>query len=179
MKALLIIFILGFAILITLGALGDAGIAVADIIDILKNASTADYVKWGMIIACVLLGMYFLYCVLWTIDENMPASKRYNMESPREGRREKTIVSVRILDSTGPVYGSRTSTTSAVGRAIVGDMLAGPTGAFIGAATAKQTPQRFSEGTMTFRITWSDGSQTTETVSKDSPQYRNLIEMVP
>lgn len=179
MKAFVIIIIFGFALLITLGALGDAGITTSDIIEIFKNASTADYVKWGMIVAGVLLGLYFLYCVLWTIDENMPVTKRYRMEPERQGRREKTIVSVRILDSSGPVYGSKTSTASAVGRAFVGDMLAGPTGAFIGAATAKQTPKKFSEGTMTFRITWSDGSQTTETVSKDSIRYKNLIEMVP
>lgn len=105
--------------------------------------------------------------------------KRYRMEPPRQERNERTIVSVRILDSSGPVYGSKTSTASAVGRAFVGDMLAGPTGAIIGAATAKQNPQKFSEGTMTFRITWSDGSQTTETVSKDSYTYKKLIEMVP
>lgn len=106
-------------------------------------------------------------------------TRTYRQEPPRENRHERTIVSVRIMDSTGPAYGSRTSTASAVGRAVVGDMLAGPTGAFIGAATAKQKPVKVNDGTMTFRITWSDGSQTTETVTKGSYMYRKLIDMVP
>lgn len=131
-----------------------------------------------MILGVAAVGIVAIIIVCIALSAGGP-TKRYRMEPPRQERNERTIVSVRILDSSGPVYGSKTSTASAVGRAFVGDMLAGPTGAIIGATTAKQNPQKFSEGTMTFRITWSDGSQTTETVSKDSYTYKKLIEMVP
>lgn len=131
-----------------------------------------------MILGVVAIGIVGIIILCAVLNAGGPI-KTYKMEPPRQGRNERTIESVRIMDSSGPVYGSKTSTTSAVGRAIVGDMVAGPIGAIVGASTAKQTPQKFSDGTMTFRITWSDGSQTTETVSKNSAQYRNLIDMVP
>lgn len=106
-------------------------------------------------------------------------TKSYKCEPAPDNRNIRTIVSVRIMDSTGPAYGSKTSTASAVGRAVVGDMLAGPTGAFIGVATAKQKPVKVNDGTMTFRVNWSDGSQTTETYSKGTPMYEKLIKLVP
>jgi len=130
-------------------------------------------------LAIGVVGAWIVVVIIVACLSSAPPTKSYKREPVYDGRNVRTITSVRILDSTGPTYGSRTSTTSAVGRAIVGDMIAGPTGAFIGAATAKQKTEKINDGTMTFRIIWSDGSQTTETVTKGSAMYKKLIDMVP
>lgn len=131
-----------------------------------------------MILGIVAVGAVVIVIFVVALSMSGP-TRRYRNEPAPDNRNIRTIVRVQILDSTGPAYGSKTSTASAVGRAIVGDMIAGPTGAFIGAATAKQNTARVNDGTMTFRIYWSDGSQTTETYTKGTIMYDKLIKLVP
>lgn len=60
-----------------------------------------------------------------------------------------------------------TSTSSAVGRAIIGDIVAGPVGAMVGAATAKENDKSES----TFIVFYKDGSSEVRTVRNHSDSY--------
>lgn len=66
-------------------------------------------------------------------------------------------------------YGSQTNAGSAIGRAIVGDFIAGDVGALVGAATAKEN------GTTKFRVEYADGHSTIETVKDNSSRFKTLM----
>lgn len=76
----------------------------------------------------------------------------------------KMPVSSRIIGTS-----TRANTGSAVGRAMVGDALAGFGGALIGVATAKNTDMT------KFLVTYRDGHTGTETVKNNSARFKELI----
>ena len=75
-----------------------------------------------------------------------------------------TIVKTRIIDAYG-----KTSTASAVTRGAVGNAVAGPVGAIVGASTAK------SNRSTTFLIFYKDGKKKTRTVPNNSFEYQKYI----
>ena len=75
-----------------------------------------------------------------------------------------TIVKTRIIDAYG-----KTSTSSAVTRSAVGNAVAGPIGAVVGASTAKQNRST------TFLIFYKDGKKKTRTVQNNSLEYQKYI----
>ena len=73
---------------------------------------------------------------------------------PEKEKRQRALddgilVKTKILD-VNTEYVSKTSITNAVGRAVIGNMIAGRTGALIGAATADRTEQERKK--TTFRL---------------------------
>lgn len=74
------------------------------------------------------------------------------------------IVKTKIVDAYG-----KTSTASAVTRGAVGNVVAGPVGAIVGASTAK------SNRSTTFLIFYKDGKKRTVTVPNHSLEYQRYI----
>lgn len=86
-------------------------------------------------------------------------------------------IKTKFIDSSHTVT-SQVSTSSAVGRAVIGGMIAGSVGAVIGAGTAKQNT--YEKNTTTFMVYYDDGSRKVETVSNNSyiyKKYMNLLEL--
>lgn len=75
-----------------------------------------------------------------------------------------TIVKTKIVDAYG-----KTSTTSAAARGVVGNVVAGPLGAVVGATTAK------SKRSTTFLIIYKSGKKLTKTVPNNSFEYQKYV----
>lgn len=69
---------------------------------------------------------------------------------------------------------SKTSTSSAIGRAVVGGAIAGDVGAIVGASTAKQKVKE--KHTTTFLVIYKDGHKSLETVEDDSLEYQVYVD---
>lgn len=84
-------------------------------------------------------------------------------------------VRTKFIDSSHTAT-AQTKTCSAVGRAAVGSLIAGPVGALVGAGTAKQKIVEYH--TTTFIVYYNDGSRKAETVSNGSYQYKRYMELL-
>ena len=84
------------------------------------------------------------------------------VEREREEFERKPVSAVLISTN------SKRKTGSAVGRAVIGDMLFGIVGAFIGAVTAS------SKETATFSVKYATGRTGVETVNVNSVRFREL-----
>lgn len=84
-------------------------------------------------------------------------------------------VKTKFIDSSHTAT-SQIKTGSAVGRAAVGGLIAGPVGALVGAGTAKQ--KTVEHHTTTFMVYYDDGSRKAETVSNGSYQYKRYMELL-
>lgn len=101
-------------------------------------------------------------------------------ERERQRReRARTIVKTRIIDfySNSHTTG-RTSATSAVGRGIVGGMIAGPLGAAVGASTAKKKYTTNEQRVVIFKVWYADGHDEIKRVSQGSSDYNKFIEKI-
>ena len=85
-----------------------------------------------------------------------------DVEREREARDRKPVSAVLISTN------SKVKTGSALGRAVIGDMLMGVVGAFIGASTAS------SKNTATFSVKYASGRTGVETVDVKSARFREL-----
>ena len=63
----------------------------------------------------------------------------------------------------------------AITRGVVGNAVAGPVGAVVGAISAKGND--YTE--VIFRIWWSDGKQTIETCRTSDPKYKEYLSLIP
>lgn len=79
----------------------------------------------------------------------------------------KIIKSVSIIGND-----SKSNVGSAVGRAIVGDFVAGGVGSIVGASTAKK------DGMTKFLVEFADGHKVVETVKDNSLRFQELIKYV-
>ena len=84
-----------------------------------------------------------------------------------QARLASTIVKVVIVGSD-----SKSKTGSAIGRAIVGDFVAGGVGSIVGASTAKK------DGMTKFLVEYADGHKVMESVKDNSLRFQELIKYV-
>lgn len=89
--------------------------------------------------------------------------------------RKPQVIKTKFVDSSHTAT-SKTKTGSAVGRAAIGGLVAGPVGALVGAGTAKQ--KTVERHTTTFMVYYDDGSRKVETVSNGSYQYDRYMELL-
>lgn len=86
---------------------------------------------------------------------------------------DSILVKTKILDVTSE-YVSKASITNAVGRAVIGNMIAGRTGALIGAATADRTEQEHKK--TTFRLYYKSGREKIVTVPNGSKEWLEYMD---
>ncbi len=97
---------------------------------------------------------------------------------PEKEKRQRALddgilVKTKILD-VNTEYVSKTSITNAVGRAVIGNMIAGRTGALIGAATADRTEQERKK--TTFRLYYGSGREKIVTVPNGSKEWLEYMD---
>ena len=115
-------------------------------------------VSAGMIVLCI-----FILIGNRKRDETIPV------------RRQPQVTKTKFIDSAHTAT-SRVKTGSAVGRAAVGGMIAGPIGAMVGASTAKH--KTTEHHTTTFMVYYDDGTRKVETVSNGSHQYDKYMKLL-
>lgn len=111
---------------------------------------------------------------LYTKLTTLPGGRRVKSSAVLSPER-KVVVKTRILDINHTVT-SKLDTGSAVGRAVVGSFLAGPTGAMVGAMSGHQTVKE--RHTTTFLLYCEDGSKEAEIVKNDSAKYKKYIALL-
>lgn len=105
-----------------------------------------------------LLGIFSLAITglcIWGIKRSIDKSKETG---------SSVIVKTKIIDASG-----KTSTASAAMRGTVGNVVAGPVGAIVGASTAK------SKRSTTFLIVYKNGKKVTRTVPNNSLEYQKYV----
>jgi len=90
--------------------------------------------------------------------------KEENKRIAEEMNRKRTVVKAQIMGTD-----SKMKTSSSVGRAVVGDLVAGPVGAFVGASTGKK------KGYTKFLVEYLDGHKEMEEVKDNSDRFQELI----
>lgn len=124
----------------------------------------------SMALFLMIFGGAFVLCIIVLIfignrkrDETIPV------------RRQPQAIKTKFIDSSHTAT-SRAKTGSAVGRAAVGGMIAGPIGAIVGASTAKH--KTTEHHTTTFMVYYDDGTRKVETVSNGSYQYDKYMKLL-
>lgn len=88
-----------------------------------------------------------------------------------------SILKTKIIDTSHTVtQESKVRTGSALGRAIVGDWVAGPVGAIVGSATAKEKVTTHEKHTTTFMVYYKDGQRQHQTVNNGTALYNLYME---
>ena len=103
--------------------------------------------------------------------EHLPSTAEIR-ENERQQLDEK-ILKTRYM-SGDTIVTSKTSTSSAVGRAVVGNAIAGDVGAIVGASTAKQKVKE--KHTTTFLVFYKDGHKNLETVEDGTLQFEVYVD---
>ena len=85
----------------------------------------------------------------------------------------QTVVKTKILDSQSTMT-SKGSVVSSASRAAVGNLVAGPIGAVVGASTGKRTYHEHKN--TTFKVWYGDGSTKIKTVSNGSYDWKQYME---
>lgn len=130
------------------------------------NNFIAFYAFSAMTIVCVLLTIYvpFRLC-------------SFNRRATQLQQLRQSIIKTKYIDSDHTVtQETKVSTGSAIGRAIVGDFVAGPIGAIIGSATAKEKVTIHEKHTTTFMVYYSDGRRDYQTVENETELYKLYME---
>lgn len=85
------------------------------------------------------------------------------------------VIKTKFIDSSHTVHTQR-STTSTIGRAIVGEMIAGDLGGIIGATTGRNKNREVHM--TTFMLYYDNGEKKVETVSNGSLMYKKYMELL-
>lgn len=118
----------------------------------------------------IMMGTLIVIVPILIINTYLQEKKQIEKERPR-------IVKTAIVDSSHiATSSSKAKTGSAVGRAVVGGMVAGPIGAIIGAGTAKQKTTVTEHHTTTFMIWYTDGTRQHKTVENGGMWYNLYME---
>lgn len=115
-----------------------------------------------------------LLIVFYMMYKRIP--KRLEIEDNLVGSSgvEPEIIYVEVLND-GVKYSTRTSTSSAIGRGLVGGALFGPVGAIVGGSTGKRKTTQRKGWSVAFLVCYDDGSKKTETVARGSDRYIELM----
>lgn len=110
--------------------------------------------------------------------EYFPSNAEIQEKKQQEYEEQKrqladTILKTRYM-SGDTVVTSKLSTSSAVGRAVVGNAIAGDVGAIVGASTAKQKTKE--KHTTTFLVFYKDGNKNLETVEDGTLQFEVYVD---
>lgn len=126
---------------------------------IIRDESTQGIIMLALSVLIIFLG--------WVVSH--PSKKELEREEfiKEKARKAKIIKGATIIGSD-----SKSKTSSAIGRAVVGDFVAGGVGSIVGASTAKK------DGMTKFLVEFADGHKSVETVKDNSPRFQELIKYV-
>lgn len=128
--------------------------------------------KYGvLVLVFAVIPMFVPYFDKQYRKEYFPSTAEIR-ENERRQLDEK-ILKTRYM-SGDTVVTSKLSTSSAVGRAVVGNAIAGDVGAIVGASTAKQKTKE--KHTTTFLVFYKDGHKNLETVEDGTLQFEVYVD---
>lgn len=151
-------------LLMTLGVmcclLGLLGLAAGD---------TTGIGLFFLIVGGVIIALRYKKWRAWYEKNSLPKKSLKESLSDAAWKNQMAVqpVSARIIGTS-----TKAKTGSAVGRAFVGDAVAGLGGAIVGATTAKNT------GMTKFLVTYADGHKAVETVKDNSLRFKELIKVL-
>lgn len=109
--------------------------------------------------------------------EYFPSNAEIQEKKQREYEEQKRQLADKILKtrymSGDTIVTSKTSTSSAISRAVVGNAIAGDVGAIVGASTAKQKVKE--KHTTTFLVFYKDGCKELQTVENNTLQFEVYV----
>lgn len=120
----------------------------------------------GVIVLVVILAVMFVIAYLYDHSERGKKSRMMARAKP---------IRTKLVDSSHTVY-TQKSTSSTVGRAIVGGAIGGGIGAIVGASTGKNKNIQIDE--TTFMVYYDNGVRKVETVSNGSFQYDRYMKLL-
>ena len=98
-------------------------------------------------------------------------------EQEKLEKEKQTVLKTKFIDSSHTATQTATPKVgSAIGRAVVGDWVAGPAGAIVGSATAKQKVTVNEKHTTTFMVYYKDGQRQHKTVDNGTELYDLYME---
>lgn len=126
-----------------------------------------------ILIPLFICAVVFIPVMIWSAN-NDKKKEAEKLETARQ-----TVVKTKFIDSSHTVTQTATPKTgSAIGRAVVGDTVAGPVGAIVGASTAKQKVTTEEKHETTFMVWYSDGTRKHETVANGTELYNFYMDML-
>ena len=142
--------------------------------------------EWGIMIVGLYCASLFLVVFTPSYRKDNTALKAINKsrqasvreQAIRERENQKRLLADGILKtkymSGDTIVTSKVSTSSAVGRAVVGNAIAGDVGAIVGASTAKQKVKE--KQTTTFLVFYKDGHKNLETVENGTLTFEVYVD---
>lgn len=127
-----------------------------------------EYVAPCLVGLCIISIMMIIAKI---IDTSIQA-KKHRLDDERE-----RVIKTKFVDSSHTsTITSQTSLGSAIGRAVVGGMVAGTLGSVVGASTAKQRHTTHEKHSTTFMVYYKNGCNVVKTVDNSSAEYKLYME---
>lgn len=125
----------------------------------------------------MLIAIVLVLIILWAVicrknGYKRPKYTKQEKQVIKEFRTKKAEDSVKIMRVSIVGTGEKQSTGSTIGRAVIGDLVAGAPGAVVGSLTGKK------QGTTKFLVEFFDGHKTIETVKDNSYRFNELIKYI-
>lgn len=146
------------------GGMRGVGVYVGDIVKgWLGQSGNAELDSYGigMVVLMLLVILFMVLAVVVLV--------RLGGNEKKEAPVPPKAVKTKILDG-----GSDGTKAGGVGRAIVGDIVAGPVGAVVGAATAGHKNMGFT----VFKVWYDDGHDDVEKIAHDDPKYMEYLKLL-
>lgn len=125
----------------------------------------ADLLKFWLYAIPALIIMAIVLGIWAAVSDN-------KMEKEKNAYAKQSVMKTKIIDTSHTATSTaKVNTSSAIGRGVVGGMLAGPAGAIIGASTAKQDTKVKEHHSTTFMVYYSNGTRKHETVENGTELY--------
>ena len=122
------------------------------------------------------LTLLAIYCLVWFLKTLADKEKA---QKEQKAWLLKNIEKTKLITVNGQGAKSYTTTNGAIGRAIVGSMVAGPVGAVIGASTARtHTTTKDEPSKYMFMVYYKNGSRERDTVTEDNWKFEIYMDYI-
>ena len=151
--------------------LSNKGLPLVQSYSLVNNEVLFDFEEY--VAPCLVgLGIISIMMIIAKIIDTSIQVKKHRLDDERE-----RVVKTKFVDSSHTsTITSQTSLGSAIGRAVVGGMVAGTLGSVVGASTAKQKHTTHEKHSTTFMVYYKNGCNVVKTVDNSSAEYKLYME---
>ena len=151
--------------------LSNKGLPLVQSYSLVNNDVLFDFEEY--VAPCLVgLGIISIMMIIAKIIDTSIQVKKHRLDDERE-----RVVKTKFVDSSHTsTITSQTSLGSAIGRAVVGGMVAGTLGSVVGASTAKQKHTTHEKHSTTFMVYYKNGCNVVKTVDNSSAEYKLYME---
>lgn len=147
--------------------LSNKGLPLVQSYSLVNNEVLFDFEEY--VAPCLVgLGIISIMMIIAKIIDTSIQVKKHRLDDERE-----RVVKTKFVDSSHTsTITSQTSLGSAIGRAVVGGMVAGTLGSVVGASAAKQKHTTHEKHSTTFMVYYKNGCNVVKTVDNSSAEYK-------